>query len=128
MKLAYIVGPYTSDSKLQVEKNILKAKELALKVIDELEGYFPVTPHLNTAWFDVLGSADYKYYIDGTMALMLKCDVIVLVDGWQYSKGSVGEVKKALEIGMPIYNSDLELMSENDLLLFGIEKDNWFLK
>lgn len=42
-------------------------------------------------------------FLDGTLALMERCDAVVLINGWRYSAGTLGEVHRARELGMPIF-------------------------
>jgi hypothetical protein len=34
---------------------------------------------------------------------MERCDAVVLINGWRYSAGTLGEVHRARELGMPIF-------------------------
>lgn len=57
------------------------------------------------------GIASDQDFIDGTMELMRRCDAVIVLSGWQDSKGTLGEIKEATRIGMPVFYSfpDLQL-------------------
>jgi len=101
MYLVYIAGPYRADTFWEIEQNIQKAKLYAARVIKDYNGeYYPVIPHSNTGHFG--GLKDEKYFLEGTMEQLKRCDAIVLIPGWDKSKGSIAEFKYALDNDMPI--------------------------
>lgn len=116
MKLVYIAGPYRADTSDGIVKNIKFAEEMALSLSGQ--GYdlklFPVTPHLNTARFERHVPAGDHYWLGGTMALMEKCDVVLLTypEAGNDSKGTSEEMKRAFELGVPVYAS-LDLLIQD---------------
>ena len=113
MTLVYIAGPYSSDYAFIVRSNIQKAEELGMDVAKLQLDAYPVIPHCNTAHWE--GIRDGQYFIDGTLELSRKCDAILVVPGYEGSKGTLGEIKDAEERGVPVFYSIDELM-------------NWLLK
>lgn len=109
MKLVYIAGPYRADTSDGIVKNIKFAEAMALSLSGQ--GYdlklFPVTPHLNTASFEKSVPAGDHYWLGGTMALMEKCDVVLLTHpaAGNESRGTSEEMKRAFELGVPVYAS-----------------------
>lgn len=102
MKLVYIAGPYTGRSHLEIERNILEARE-AGALVAKL-GYMPVIPQCNSAFFDDVGDTDFWYA--GTLALMKRCDAVVVTARWQQSNGAQREVQEAQAIGLPVVEVD----------------------
>lgn len=102
MKVVYIAGKYRGPTPWAVEQNIQAAQAVAAKVI--AAGHMPLTPHLNTAHME--GLADDAFFLAGTMELLRRCDVMVLVPGWSTSVGAKAEVAEALARGMPIFGAD----------------------
>ena len=104
MKLVYIAGPYRGLTPEETKLNIAAARHLG-KLVARL-GYMPVIPHCNTAGFELIApDLPDEFWLDGTLELMGRCDCVVLVDGWQASKGTMKEITKAVELGMDIYDS-----------------------
>ena len=94
--VVYIAGPYRGRTPYQVEKNIARAKKAALKVWKA--GHIALCPHMNTANFD--GELPDEVWMDGALELMLRCDVVLVLKGWDSSKGSRAEVTEAMSRGM----------------------------
>jgi len=111
MKLIYIAGPYTAPTAFEVGENIDAAKRTAIEVCKLNMNAFPVTPHLNTPFFE--GLRDGEYFIDGTFALMSQCHAVLLVLGQNHtnSEGTQGEIKGAKKLGIPVFTALLDLRS-----------------
>jgi len=99
--IIYLSGKYSGD----VKKNIQDARTVAASLWEI--GYTVHCPHCNTANFEDLCSASYYDYIRGDLEILARCDAMVLLEGWQESKGAVTERAFAEKIGMPIYEYPL---------------------
>lgn len=66
-----------------------------------------ICPHLNTANFD--GIVPDQNFLDGTMEMMRRCDLVVLLPGWGDSSGSIKEKSEADRLGTPTYGISLFL-------------------
>lgn len=101
LKVAYVAGPYRAATREGVLANILRAEAVALSLWQQR--IIALCPHLNTAHFDTAG-VDEALLLDGTLELMRRCDMVVLVgDGWQVSVGTRGEVAEARRLGKPVF-------------------------
>lgn len=100
--LVYVAGPYRSETAWGREKNIHAAKLWGVALAKA--GAYPVIPHANTAHFD--GEAGDDFWLSGTLALLRRCDGIILIDGWFRSTGARGEMLLARELKMPILDCD----------------------
>lgn len=99
IRLAYIAGPFRASTPLGVRRNVEAARDLGLHVAEA--GLYPIIPHMLTQEFDKLLTD--QFWLDGTMALLDRCDVIVLTEHWARSKGASAERLRALELGMPAF-------------------------
>ncbi len=112
MKLIYIAGPYRGPDRASIARNIANAREIAVHAARE--GWFPVCPHLNTAHMEE--DLDYPddYWLAGTMLLMEKCAAVVLVPGWQNSNGTLAEVARAKQLGIPVFTNHKFLIAADE--------------
>lgn len=95
--VVYIAGPFRGD----VAKNVMNAEAVAALVATN--GISFVCPHSNGAPHDHLGLPD-QYWLDSTLEIMRRCDaVLVTPNGWQESKGTMGEIKEAYRLGKPVF-------------------------
>jgi hypothetical protein len=99
MKVVYVAGRFRADSHWGIVKNVRAAEALALEVWRL--GAAALTPHMNTANFQ--GALPDQVWTDGTLALLEKCDAVVLVPGWEDSQGTRGEVRRAIDLGIPVF-------------------------
>ena len=101
--LAYIAGPYRDPrGAFHITTNIEAARILAGRLWQY--GCTPVVPHLNTAHFD--GLVDDQDFLDGAIAILSRCDLMVLLPPWQLSAGTRAEIRTARQMAMPIYAWD----------------------
>jgi len=98
MKLAFISGPYRPSNGKMVLENIRHAEKYAIKYWQL--GYAVFCPHLNTAFFD--GLAPDHVWLDGDIEILKRCDVIVMIPGFDKSSGSVEELRIARDLGFDI--------------------------
>ena len=105
MKLAYIAGPYRGRTHNDVAQNIAAAREVAAHLWSL--GYAVICPHLNSAFMS--GAAPEEVFMEGGLIMLRRCDLVVLVDGWQASQGTAREIEEARTHGIPIF-SDLEFV------------------
>lgn len=107
--LIYIAGPYRATTAWRREQNIHRAR--AWGVVVARAGAYPVIPHANTAHFD--GEAPDELWLAGTLALMRKCDGVLLIDGWCYPNGACAECDEAVRLGIPVLDADAEIEDAN---------------
>ena len=107
MYLIYIAGSYTAPTTWEVKQNILAAEQLGAEICKLNDTAFPVIPHKNTEFFE--GLRDGQYFIDGTLALMLKCDAVLIVPNSESSQGTQGEIHTAQLAGIPVFYHLLDL-------------------
>lgn len=101
MKLVYIAGPYRGQTISDVHDNIQRARSAAISVLKTRSDWFPITPHMNTAFLD--GVCDDRVFLDGDIELMLRCDAVLMLPRWKESEGAKNEHQTAQENGIEIF-------------------------
>ncbi len=99
--LIYVAGPFSAPTRGGVEDNIRTATEYGLLVARC--GGMPVVPHANTAHPDYEHAQSYEFWIRGTAKLMARCDGVLMIPGWELSRGATGERELAIKIGLPVH-------------------------
>ncbi|KAB0549761.1 DUF1937 family protein [Pseudomonas argentinensis] len=103
MHLIYVAGPYRGPDRAAIVRNIAGARAVAIHAAEQ--GWFPVCPHLNTAHMEEDLPFPDDYWLAGTMLLMEQCAAVVLVPGWQNSTGTLAEVARAKQLGIPVFTN-----------------------
>lgn len=108
MRVVYIAGPYagpTHDGKsyYEISRNILEAREWAKRVIEA--GAFPFTPHLNSYHMELDVGRSADWWREADLEILRRCDAILLIPGWQESKGAKMEYEFALANHIPLLYS-----------------------
>lgn len=98
MKVAYIAGPYRPKNSVTLLENIRSAEQVAIKYWRA--GYAVITPHLNTAFFD--GLCPDETWLEGDLAILRRCDVIVMMKTAGESSGARAELALAKELGLEV--------------------------
>jgi hypothetical protein len=93
VRLAYIAGPYRGKNEYEVYQNIERAGQMALKYWKL--GYAVICPHKNTAFFTGAEGLPDSTWLDGDLEMLGRCDVIVMLPGWELSQGAYEELKFA---------------------------------
>lgn len=100
-KVVYVAGPYTADTDFVRMQNIRSADDVTAKLWSI--GAFALCPHKITAFYG--GLREESVFIEGGLELLRRCDAVVLVEGWENSGGTLGEIKEALKLSIPVYRS-----------------------
>jgi hypothetical protein len=99
MKVAYVAGKYRAPTVRGIVENIRAAEAVAIELWRM--GFAVVCPHLNTACFD--GAAPDEVWLKGDLEILSRCDLVVMVPGWEQSSGACGERDFAEEHDLPVY-------------------------
>lgn len=97
MKLVYVAGPFRGKTEWSRQQNVRAAETAGLEICRL--GAMAVIPHKNTEHFD--GELPDEFFLNGTMALLERCDAIYLLPTWQSSAGARAELKQAKFLGTP---------------------------
>lgn len=63
----------------------------------------------------------YDFYIRHSMKMLIQAQSIVMLNGWKGSKGAELEYHTAMTMGIPVFNQDLELLTDDIPI---IDEDN----
>jgi hypothetical protein len=96
-KRIYIAGPITGVDGHEESFNKAAADLGALG----FEAVNPIAPGL-------VEGADYKYYIDRGLRMLMECDAIYMLPGWRKSKGATLESFYAMICGLECYEQEDE--------------------
>ncbi|MCY1384753.1 hypothetical protein D9M69_730480 [compost metagenome] len=63
------------------------------------------------------------FWLRGTMELMERSDAVVLVDGWERSAGTLGEIARADTMRLPVFRSSDLLPSAAEFIDYLFAKE-----
>ncbi len=96
--ILYVAGPYRAPTPAGVNKNIRKAREVAIALWRA--GHVALCPHINSAHFEKHApDVPQDAYLDGGLELLKRCDGIVLVEVWEHSAGAGSEDRLSHKYG-----------------------------
>ena len=98
--LIYIAGPYRG----KVKENIAHARKVAIQLWEM--GHTVICPHLNTANFDKDCNVSEEIIIQRDLNILIRCDALMMLIGWEESEGAVIEWAHAKEADIYIYYED----------------------
>lgn len=101
MRVVYIAGPYRGADAFAIAENVRNAERLALAVWRM--GAAALCPHCNTAHFQ--GCAPDTLWLDGDLAMMKRCDAVLLTPDWKRSEGARLERRAARRAGIPVFET-----------------------
>ena len=109
MKKVYVAGAYSGGNILECLKNIGRGEEYSAKVF--MLGYAPFCPwhdkdYVIKNWRDEF---TVKMFYDYCMVWLDVSDIIFVIPGWENSKGTLAEIERAKELGIPVVYSFEEL-------------------
>lgn len=105
MKVVYVAGPFRGPDSWAIEQNIRRAETLSLEVWKL--GAAAICPHTNTRFFQ--GAAPDHLWLDGDLAIVAKCDAVLMTPDWSRSVGATTEKAFAQARGIPVFDSLDEL-------------------
>ncbi len=121
IKVVYVAGPYTGKTPEEVDANIDRARELAIKVCND-KGWMPLTPHLNTGTIGTMcRNASESFWIAAYLRILGSTDAVVLVPGWENSPGTLLEIEEAKRKGIPVFEDYQALPHADDFTQHKLE-------
>lgn len=110
-KRVYVAGSYSADNVLKILNNIKIGTRKSVDVL--LAGYAPFCPWLDHQFQfylkenETLAIEDYYEY---SMAWLEVSDAVLVLPNYENSKGTIAEIERAKELGIPVFYSLEELM------------------
>jgi hypothetical protein len=107
-RLVYLAGPYSCTDD-EIAANVKAACEWGLKV--RALGLVPVVPHITIVPHEDL---TWGQAMQECFAILSRCDAVLMLPGWDKSRGAVAERNFAEDEAMPIFEglSELEKWKE----------------
>ena len=105
--ILYLSGPYSPVNGRTVAENIAVARAHA--VAAARKGWFPFTPHLNTAHFeDFCPNVSHQEWLDGDLTILRALShagvAVLLLPGWEQSKGARLERDWAIHLNLEVFD------------------------
>ncbi|HZU52254.1 MAG TPA: DUF4406 domain-containing protein [Holophagaceae bacterium] len=118
-EVVYIAGPFTAEDRRQIVRNCNNAHFLALRV--RALGYTPFVPHTGLAGgIAELSAGELIYELPdlGWELSMVDCrallpcfQAVLMVEGWETSRGATEERELAKAYGIPVFDTFSELVA-----------------
>jgi Domain of unknown function (DUF4406) len=116
VKVIYVAGKYsgkTHDARsfTEIERNIITAREWAIRIMESVPNVITLVPHLNSYHMELDFTTSQDFWYNADLELLRRCDAIFMLPDWQQSKGARIEWEKAKDASMPIFETLAELQS-----------------
>lgn len=102
ISLLYVAGAFTSQSQELLDDLTKQADIIALEAWRC--GWSVISPHKNCLGYMPDEDMDYQKWMNALVAQISRCDALLLLPGWEHSKGVQMEVRFAKEFGIPVYD------------------------
>lgn len=110
MRVVFVSGPYTAKDAVVKQGYIRQAKEASHRLWQE--GFAVICPHTNSG--DFAGIAPERTFLEGYLELLRRSDAVLLLPGWDQSRGARAEMGEATVKGIPVYHSIEALIAGRD--------------
>lgn len=118
MKRVYIAGPFTGPDSITVFDNMRRGIRLCVHVLTSCQGWAPFCPWLDFLFIlllrppEILTLQDcYEY----SLAWLEVSDVLLVLPGYENSKGTCREIARAKDLKIPVYYSLQEFRDAVDI-------------
>src|SRR6188768_488406 len=106
MMLLYLSGPLSDNKNGPQAEHVAKAAEAFIDLTKE--GIVCFCPHLS-AYAPKADDVAYDQWITADLAILGRCDAVLMLEGWEESKGARIEYERAKALGKPIIHDRKEI-------------------
>lgn len=99
--IVYVAGAYRAPTIWAVIQNIRAAQTVAMDLRRLENPVMVFCPHQNSGLED--GAYSDESILDGDIAMLVRCDALVMIIGWENSSGATRERDIALEREIPVF-------------------------
>lgn len=99
LPVIFISGPFRAPTPYGVEENCRRAEAAALEVWRA--GAVAICVHAMCRHYS--GAAPDSVWLAGDLEILRRCDAVLLVEGWEASSGTRGEIEEAERLGIPVW-------------------------
>lgn len=104
MLKVYVAGAYSADNVLGVFENMRRGIKLSIQV--RKAGFAPYSPWMDFQYYlsqDATNRFTIENCYEYSMEWLRVCDAVLLVPGWEGSKGVSEEIDVARELDIPVF-------------------------
>jgi hypothetical protein len=108
MNRIYVAGPYSGNT-LQTLNNMRTGMRKATELLTK--GFAPFCPWLDYQYTLMLRdgeSISYEQYLRMSIAWLEVSNAVLLLPGWENSKGTLAEIEVAERLGIPVFKPEEE--------------------
>jgi hypothetical protein len=108
--LVYVAGPITANTKNKTTRNLNAGIKQAARLWQKWR--IPAfSPHAQSGqWEDWDQETDYIPTLTGDLMIIDRCDIMLLLPGWEDSPGTQIEIAYANYIGTQVFESELAMV------------------
>ena len=110
MKRIYVAGPYSANNVIDVLKNIGRGEKACARMFEL--GFYPFCPWHDKTYVMEMCASDFTVdqFYRFSMAWLEVSDAVYLIDGWSESQGTLSEIMRAKELGIPVFENEQALI------------------
>ena len=108
MRLIYVSGPLTADTKGKTLGNIEAATQATRELMDA--GFAVICPHLSYYLLTPNWNPSHDDWLRVDVEILRRCDAVLMLPGWLHSKGACMERAHAITHNIPDVTSIEELI------------------
>lgn len=103
LKLIYLAGPYSTGSILEIADHICQGRDMAIELMER--GYAPYCPWLDWELAVRKHRLTVEHFKQCGLTILAKCDAMLLLPGWEDSRGTREEIAFARMLNIPVFTT-----------------------